>query len=78
MVLANIVGNNAAAALMFPVAADAADKAGTDELSMAFNVMLAASASFSSPFGYQVRGVGGGATRRRHARVVSVFAAAVD
>lgn len=63
IVLANIVGNNAAAALMFPVAADAATNAGTDVLNMSFNVMLAASASFASPFGYQtnlmVYGAGG-------------------
>mmetsp|Transcript_7627 Transcript_7627/g.23227 ORF Transcript_7627/g.23227 Transcript_7627/m.23227 type:complete len:1210 (-) Transcript_7627:234-3863(-) len=63
IILANIVGNNAAAALMFPVAADAALKAGTDLLNMMFNVMLAASASFASPFGYQtnlmVYGAGG-------------------
>ena len=63
IVLANVVGNNAAAALMFPIAADAAVKGGTDLLNMSFNVMLAASASFASPFGYQtnlmVYGAGG-------------------
>ena len=63
IILANIVGNNAAAALMFPVAMDAALRGGTDLLNMSFNVMLAASASFASPFGYQtnlmVYGAGG-------------------
>ena len=63
IVLANVVGNNAAAALMFPIAADAAVRGGTDLLNMSFNVMLAASASFASPFGYQtnlmVYGAGG-------------------
>ena len=53
VVLCNIVGNNAAAALMFPVAAGAADKQGIDNAQMSFLLMLAASASFMSPFGYQ-------------------------
>jgi len=53
VVLCNIVGNNAAAALMFPIAAGAADKQGIDNAQMSFLLMLAASASFMSPFGYQ-------------------------
>lgn len=50
--ISNIVTNNAAAALMFPIAIDAAKQTGADELLMAYNLMLAASASFMSPFGY--------------------------
>ena len=53
VLLCNIVGNNAAAALMFPIAAGAAEKQGIDNVQMSFLLMLAASASFMSPFGYQ-------------------------
>ena len=52
-VISNVVTNNAAAALMFPIAADAAERRGETLQSMSFLVMLAASASFMSPFGYQ-------------------------
>ena len=48
-----VVTNNAAAALMFPIALDAAEKTGTDKIIMSFTLMLGASASFASPFGYQ-------------------------
>jgi di/tricarboxylate transporter len=51
--ISNVVTNNAAAALMFPIAAEAAEKAGETLQSVSFLVMLAASASFMSPFGYQ-------------------------
>ena len=51
--ISNVVTNNAAAALMFPIAAEAAEKAGETLMSVSFLVMLAASASFMSPFGYQ-------------------------
>ncbi|ABO99003.1 DASS family transporter: sodium ion/sulfate [Ostreococcus lucimarinus CCE9901] len=53
VVLCNIVGNNAAAALMYPIAAGAAEKQGIDNVQMSYLLMLAASASFMSPFGYQ-------------------------
>ncbi|KAL7483303.1 hypothetical protein ACHAW6_008950 [Cyclotella cf. meneghiniana] len=48
-----VVANNAAAALIFPIAMDAADRADIDHLLMAFAIMLAASAAFLTPFGYQ-------------------------
>ena len=51
--LCNVVGNNAAAALMYPIAAGAAEGQGVDRDQMSFLLMLAASASFMSPFGYQ-------------------------
>ena len=51
--LCNVVGNNAAAALMYPIAAGAAEQQLIDRDQMAFLLMLAASASFMSPFGYQ-------------------------
>jgi len=50
--ISNIVTNNAAAALMFPIALEAAESTGADSLLMSYNLMLAASASFMSPFGY--------------------------
>jgi di/tricarboxylate transporter len=57
------VANNAAAALIFPVAMDAAEQTGTDLVLMSFTIMLAASAAFMTPFGYQtnlmVMGYGG-------------------
>ena len=53
VLLCNIVGNNAAAALMYPIAAGAADKQGIANVQMSFLLMLASSASFMSPFGYQ-------------------------
>lgn len=52
-ILSSIVTNNAAAALMFPIAMGAAEKTGTNVLLMCYNLMLAASASFMTPFGYQ-------------------------
>ena len=51
--ISNVVTNNAAAALIFPIAMDAAEQTGTDVTLMSYCIMLAASASFMSPFGYQ-------------------------
>mmetsp|Transcript_15336 Transcript_15336/g.25557 ORF Transcript_15336/g.25557 Transcript_15336/m.25557 type:complete len:871 (-) Transcript_15336:117-2729(-) len=51
--ISSIVTNNAAAALLFPIAMDAAEQTGADVLLMSYTLMLAASASFMSPFGYQ-------------------------
>jgi di/tricarboxylate transporter len=50
--ISNIVTNNAAAALLFPIALDAAEQTGTDRIIMSYSLMLGASASFMSPFGY--------------------------
>ena len=50
--ISNVVTNNAAAALVFPIAIEAAEKTGTDKLIMSYCLMLGASASFMSPFGY--------------------------
>eukprot|EP00956_Cyclotella_meneghiniana_P028098 scaffold64738_cov66-Cyclotella_meneghiniana.AAC.3 len=53
VLISNIVTNNAAAALMFPIAMEAADQVEeADPILMSYNLMLAASASFMSPFGY--------------------------
>lgn len=51
--ISNVVTNNAAAALIFPIAMDAADAGSADRLLMCYSVMLGASASFMSPYGYQ-------------------------
>ncbi|KAL7454525.1 hypothetical protein ACHAWC_006139 [Mediolabrus comicus] len=53
--ISNVVTNNAAAALMFPIAMQAAHdfQPQIDKQLMAYCLMLAASASFMSPFGYQ-------------------------
>mmetsp|Transcript_14471 Transcript_14471/g.20628 ORF Transcript_14471/g.20628 Transcript_14471/m.20628 type:complete len:715 (-) Transcript_14471:17-2161(-) len=50
--ISNVVTNNAAAALLFPIAMDAAEETGADRKLMAYILMLGASASFMSPFGY--------------------------
>lgn len=51
--ISNVVTNNAAAALMFPIVAEAAVEANISLLKMSYLLMLGASASFMSPFGYQ-------------------------
>ena len=50
--ISNVVTNNAAAALIFPIAMNAAEQTDTDVVLMSYCVMLGASASFMSPFGY--------------------------
>ena len=52
-VLTELVTNNAAAVVMFPIAVAAAGPAGVDPRSMAIAVAIAASASFLTPIGYQ-------------------------
>lgn len=53
MVFTELITNNAAAALVFPIAVAAADKLGVDFKPYALTIMMAASASFSTPIGYQ-------------------------
>jgi len=55
--ISNVVTNNAAAALLFPIAMDAAETTKADARLMAYILMLGASASFMSPFGYTVSDV---------------------
>ena len=52
-VLTELVTNNAAAALMFPFALSIAQRFGVSPMPFAIAVMFAASASFSTPIGYQ-------------------------
>ena len=58
-----LITNNAAAALSFPVALSVASQLGVDPKPFFVVICLAASASFSTPIGYQtnliVQGVGG-------------------
>jgi di/tricarboxylate transporter len=51
--LTELITNNAAAALMFPLATAAGETAGLPLVAVALVVMMAASASFSTPIGYQ-------------------------
>ncbi|NJN74609.1 MAG: SLC13 family permease [Limnothrix sp. RL_2_0] len=51
--LTELITNNAAAALMFPIALSLSKTLGVDMLPFAIAVMMAASASFSTPIGYQ-------------------------
>ncbi len=61
--LTNLITNNAAAALMFPIALAAATRLDVSVLPFAIVIMKAASASFATPIGYQtnlmVMGPGG-------------------
>ncbi len=63
MILTELLSNNAAAALMIPVATATALEAGLDPRSFAIVVLIGASCSFLSPIGYQtnlmVYGLGG-------------------
>jgi len=53
MVLTELLSNNAAAAVMLPVALATAVESGLDPRSMAIVVLIGASCSFLSPIGYQ-------------------------
>jgi di/tricarboxylate transporter len=63
MILTELLSNNAAAALMLPVAVATAVEGGLDPRSFAIVVLIGASCSFLSPIGYQtnlmVYGLGG-------------------
>ncbi|WP_136068755.1 SLC13 family permease [Modicisalibacter radicis] len=48
-----LITNNAAAVLMFPVAVSVADQLGVDFMPFVIAIMFAASASFMTPLGYQ-------------------------
>ncbi|HEX4903353.1 MAG TPA: SLC13 family permease [Acidimicrobiales bacterium] len=52
-VLTELVTNNAAAVVMFPIALAVAEPAGIDPRTMAIGIAVAASASFVTPIGYQ-------------------------
>jgi di/tricarboxylate transporter len=52
-ILTEVITNNAAAALVFPIAMAAAAQAGLNPRPFAIALVIAASASFSTPIGYQ-------------------------
>jgi di/tricarboxylate transporter len=53
ILLTELITNNAAAALMFPIALSTAASLGVDPRPLALAVAVAASASFLTPIGYQ-------------------------
>jgi di/tricarboxylate transporter len=53
LVLTEMITNNAAALLMFPIALSVAAETGLDPIGVAIAVAVAASASFLTPLGYQ-------------------------
>ncbi|MEO1404736.1 MAG: SLC13 family permease, partial [Cyanobacteria bacterium J06635_1] len=53
MLLTETITNNAAAALMFPIAMSLSSTLGVNLMPFAVAIMLAASASFATPIGYQ-------------------------
>lgn len=61
-IFTEIITNNAAAALVFPIALSAANQTGIDPKPLFVAIAVAASASFSTPIGYQtnliVQGIG--------------------
>ena len=64
VILTELITNNAAAVLMFPIALSAATQAGIDTHAVAIAVAIGASSSFLSPIGYQTQHDG-----LRHGRV---------
>ncbi len=63
MLLTELITNNAAVAIAFPVAVSLGRQLGVDPMPFFVAISIAASASFSSPIGYQtnliVQGMGG-------------------
>jgi di/tricarboxylate transporter len=53
MVVTELITNNAAAALMFPFALATASNLGVSNMPFIITVMMAASAGFATPIGYQ-------------------------
>ena len=51
-IISNVVTNNAAAALLFPISISAAQQTNTDIIMTCYALMLGCSASFMTPFGY--------------------------
>ena len=52
-ILTELITNNAAAVLVFPIALSVAQSMGVDFIPFAIVIIMAASASFSTPLGYQ-------------------------
>jgi di/tricarboxylate transporter len=54
MLLTELIGHSASAALMFPIALSTSGRAGVDPRAFALSVAVAASSSFLTPIGHQV------------------------
>ena len=52
-ILTEVITNNAAALLMLPIVLEITNKAGLNQEPFIFAIMMAASASFATPLGYQ-------------------------
>ena len=52
-ILTEVITNNAAAALIFPIALSLANQLGVSYMPFVISIMIAASASFATPIGYQ-------------------------
>lgn len=53
VVFTALISNNAAAVLMFPIALSVAERLGVDFMPFVISIMVAASASYATPIGYQ-------------------------
>ena len=53
MLFTELITNNAAAVLLFPIALSTSQSLGVSFMPFAISIMMAASASFSTPIGYQ-------------------------
>ena len=53
MLFTELITNNAAAVLVFPIVLSSAESLGVNFMPFVIAIMLAASASFSTPIGYQ-------------------------
>lgn len=74
VMLTELITNNAAAILMFPIAVNVADQSSANVLPFVIAVMIAASASFITPFGYQTNLMVFGPGQYRFADYVKVGA----
>lgn len=71
-VMTSVITNNAAAVLMFPIVLAAAEQLDVSPMPFVISVMMAASASFATPLGYQTNLMVAGPGRYRFADFIRV------